>query len=63
MFRKKAAGCGLNDGDQVNGLHKFLVFGIFAGRERPPVGLAAQFLDAVRLPPSADQVSGQDSLW
>ena len=29
---KKAAGFGLNDGDQVNGFHKFFVFGIFGGR-------------------------------
>jgi len=46
MLREKEAGFGLNDGDQVNGFHEFLVLGIFGGRERPLVSLAAQFRDS-----------------
>src|SRR5215472_17413368 len=46
MLREKEAGFGVNDGDQVNGFHEFLVLGIFGGRERPLVDLAAQFRDS-----------------
>ena len=45
MSREKMAGFGLDDRDQVNGFHKIFILCIFRWRDRPVVGLAAQFGD------------------
>ena len=58
---KKAAGFGLNDGDHVNGFHKFLVFGILGRRECPLIGLAAQFRDSSLRFPGPHAIGGPHS--